>query len=286
MPADALKQIVDFTRRTTELTADEVRQVPGAWIFDTPSIDVAWGLNHVRLTARMSYSDAVALADEAQVRLPFRRVTAEPSALTPTLEGAFAAGGWKAQKDLLMVLRRRPRRHVDTSGIVEVDARHHLDLGRMWSLEEAPDTPEDVLDALCDFWQREAEVRRDRLLGAPDPDGPGILAKAKLRSDGRVAQVEDVYAVPSARGRGLGRALVTRAVEIAGDAGHDVIFIVADEDDWPRHLYEQVGFDPIGRIVHFHLQLPIRQQRLRVPHGGSFGTAAGGGYAAEQRGSS
>jgi GNAT superfamily N-acetyltransferase len=248
---------VSFTRRTTELTADEVHPVRLGWVFSAPSIEVAWGLNHVRVREPASFDEVVALADQAQARLPYRRVTVEPAAMSPELEEAFRAAGWKVEHDLLMVHAWDPDRCVDTSGVDDVDESDHLQLGRLWSLEEAPDIGEDVLDALIGFWHREAEVRGDRLLGVPNPHGNGILAKAKLRSDGAVAQVEDVYTVAGARGRGLGRALVTRAVQLAQEERHELIFIVADDDDWPKRLYAQIGFEPVGRLVHFHRQVPI-----------------------------
>jgi hypothetical protein len=30
------------------------------------------------------------------------------------------------------------------------------------------------------------------------------------------------------------------------------VFIVADDDGWPKQLYARLGFDPIGRMGMFH----------------------------------
>jgi hypothetical protein len=46
---------------------------------------------------------------------------------------------------------------------------------------------------------------------------------------------------------------VSRALEEARDGGHDLIFLIADRDDWPRKLYEKLGFDEVGRIWEFVL---------------------------------
>jgi hypothetical protein len=35
---------------------------------------------------------------------------------------------------------------------------------------------------------------------------------------------------------------------VARDEGHDLVFLVADVEDWPRHLYARLGFDEIGRF--------------------------------------
>jgi predicted GNAT family acetyltransferase len=79
-----------------------------------------------------------------------------------------------------------------------------------------------------------------------------LLAITKLRTAGNTAQVEDVYTTPEARGRGFARALVTRAVELARAGDHDVVFITADDNDWPKQLYARIGFRPLGRLWLFH----------------------------------
>jgi len=71
-------------------------------------------------------------------------------------------------------------------------------------------------------------------------------AYATLYSDGTVAQVEDVSTQPRARGHGLARAVVQHAIDLARAEGHELIFLVADADDWPRELYARLGFDPVG----------------------------------------
>ncbi len=254
-----------FTRRTTELTADEVRTVEAGWVFNTPSIDVAWGLNHVRFATPVSFERATSLADEAQSRLPYRRVVLEPAAVDDALEEEFRAAGWRAEHDLLMELRRPADREVDTSMVGEPSEEDALELARRWTLDEAPDTTAEVMAALEQFWLREARVRGDRYLGIPREHGGGLAAKAKLRSDGRIAQVEDVYALAGARGRGLGRVIVTRAVELAQEDEHELIFIVADDDGWPKHLYATIGFEPVGVVVNLHRELVNRPARRSRP---------------------
>ncbi len=64
-----------------------------------------------------------------------------------------------------------------------------------------------------------------------------------------------MYTLPEARGHGLARALITRAVQLAREEDHELIFIVADEDGWPRHLYQRLGFEPVGHVVHLHREL-------------------------------
>jgi hypothetical protein len=45
--------------------------------------------------------------------------------------------------------------------------------------------------------------------------------------------------------------VVLAAVEAARTAGAAHVFIVAEEDDWPKDLYARLGFDRVGRIAGF-----------------------------------
>ena len=66
---------------------------------------------------------------------------------------------------------------------------------------------------------------------------------------GDIAQVEDVATLEAFRRRGVARAMVSLAIDLA--KGADLTFIVADEHDWPRELYAKLGFRPIGSIRAF-----------------------------------
>ncbi|HEV3390658.1 MAG TPA: GNAT family N-acetyltransferase, partial [Solirubrobacteraceae bacterium] len=133
--------------------------------------------------------------------------------------------------------------------VVDAGEDEVAELMRRWFAEEELDAG--ALDQLVEFSRREAQACADRLLGVRSSDGH-LVAVCKLRSDGRTAQVEDVYTAPEARGRGFGRAVVARGVELAREDGHDVIFITADDNDWPKELYGRIGFRPLGRIWQFH----------------------------------
>ena len=100
---------------------------------------------------------------------------------------------------------------------------------------------------------REGRVRAARNLSIREAGR--VVAMTKLYSDGVTAQVEDVYTVPEWRNRGCARRLITRAIALAIQAGHELVFIVADDDGWPKYLYSQLGFDPIGRMEMFHRDL-------------------------------
>src|SRR4029079_19216333 len=76
-------------------------------------------------------------------------------------------------------------------------------------------------------------------------------AVTTLYSDGVVAQIEDVATLRDYRRRGLARGTVSAAIDAALEMGHTLVFIVADDDDWPKDLYARLGFDAVGRAWAF-----------------------------------
>jgi ribosomal protein S18 acetylase RimI-like enzyme len=60
-----------------------------------------------------------------------------------------------------------------------------------------------------------------------------------------IAQIEDVNTFEEFRGKGFARAVVLAAVREMRAARCDLVFLNALADDWPRHLYERLGFDVV-----------------------------------------
>jgi GNAT superfamily N-acetyltransferase len=77
-----------------------------------------------------------------------------------------------------------------------------------------------------------------------------IAAWARLwvRAGGDEAQVEDVVVLAPHRGRGYGRAVVAAATRAALETSPSLLFIVADADDWPKDLYERLGYATAGDL--------------------------------------
>ena len=62
-------------------------------------------------------------------------------------------------------------------------------------------------------------------------------------SPAQEAYLAEYYVVPSQRGRGYGRELITEALRVAREQGADYAFVVTSDDDRPaQRLYEAVGF--------------------------------------------
>jgi len=67
------------------------------------------------------------------------------------------------------------------------------------------------------------------------------------------AEITQVFVHGPHRGRGLGTAVTRAAIEAAGEV--DDLWIVADDEGRPKHLYAALGFRPSWRSVHM-LRLP------------------------------
>ena len=212
------------------------------------SLPAVWAMNHLRVALALPFDTLVELADEQLAGSRYVHITLENQEAGPALEDDFRAAGWKIDRELLMVMSAAPDRDTDTSIVVGARGRGHgTDAALVWRGRSRPARARPARGIVP---TRDAGLRRSTT-GRPEL-GRSLVAMSKLRSDGRVAQVEDVYTVPEARGRGFGRAVVARAVELARDDGHDLIFIDADDNDWPKQLYARVGFRPFGRIWQFH----------------------------------
>jgi GNAT superfamily N-acetyltransferase len=247
---DSLDRVLAFLRAGVAGTADTARPIKSGVVLSTPSLPVVWSVNQLRVTERLVFEAVVELAEEELAEFGYWHIVVEHQRAGPDLEAAFRAAGWNVERDLIMVLAGAPDRTANTSVVVDAEEDELTDVMTRWHSEDGVRSA-DELAQLVAYSRREATVHQDRPLGVRSGDGR-LIAITKLRGDGSTAQIEDVYTVPEARGRGHARALITRAVELARDGGHKLIFITADDQDWPKLLYERLGFRPVGRVWQFH----------------------------------
>jgi ribosomal protein S18 acetylase RimI-like enzyme len=132
----------------------------------------------------------------------------------------------------------------DTAHVEEVEPRRLRRLREEIIREWQPDADEKTVSEMNAADLLQMKAANSRVFGIVE-DGE-VVSSAQLYSDGGTAQVEDVATLPAYRGRGHAKALVTRAVEEAVAGDHEFIFLVADGDDWPKKLYNRLGFDEVG----------------------------------------
>ena len=97
------------------------------------------------------------------------------------------------------------------------------------------------------------------LLAGAGPDGLAVLRfRLALWSEALECYLAELYVVPAARGRGLGRALMNAAMDLACDEGADYMDLgTAETDVAARALYESLGFSnregkPDGPINYYY----------------------------------
>jgi ribosomal protein S18 acetylase RimI-like enzyme len=228
-----------FGRRLLQAAADEVEELPFGLALRTPSLAGVHNLNRLQVVGAhpgLTVTDLAAQLD-ARVGAPFKDVLVEDDQTAARLEPAFKAAGYEVGRELCMVLTGAADRPPEPGAAEEVDSAVLRD-ERFWT--DLPD-PEKVRQ-LLERDRRMAEAVDERGFAVLGDDGRP-LAGAKLRVHEGVAQVEDVIVLPEHRGKGHGRAVAAAATQAARDGGHDVVFLFADADGWPRDLYAKLGFE-------------------------------------------
>jgi len=94
------------------------------------------------------------------------------------------------------------------------------------------------------FGELLADGRTAVLLAGAGPDGFAVLRfRPAICTDALECYLAELYVVPDRRGRGLGRALMDAAIELARAEGADHMDLGTSEDDVAaRALYESFGF--------------------------------------------
>lgn len=247
-------RLLDFEFALAERANEEVREFEWGRSFLSPSLPLAWDANWA-LVERTGLSAAMvaAAADEGLAGCGHRAVAVRDAAdgtrLAPEID---ALPGWETETNLYMVWRQQAIAAGDAREIRFDDCR---ELRQELIHGEFPaDMPqlEETVDQLLEMNHRFSAAAGDRWFAAPAAQP---TAACCLLSGPDIGQVESVGTLPAARGNGHAKAVISAALAASRQSGHEVTFIVADADDWPRLLYERLGFEPCG-IMHIFRRAP------------------------------
>jgi len=251
-----------FLARTMAGVAERRVPVSGGVALLVDSLPRVYDVNYVHALAAPppSAEELASAADETMAHLHHRKVVVEQGG--GELSAAFAALGFLDTEHLVLVRRREPDRRVDTSMVREV-TWDELDRARRETTLRSPQGDDDLDEMLSTAKRRAAEAVGMRHFAAY-LDGD-VAAFCELRGDGGVAQIEDVNTLEEFRGRGFGRTIVQATLDEAMKT-HDLVFLEALADDWPRELYAKLGFDIVGeRHLFLRAPHPLTALRLRTP---------------------
>jgi GNAT superfamily N-acetyltransferase len=207
-------------------------------------------LNSLHVDAEVDVDQLVAALDDLYGGYGHRRAYVERDDTGGRLAAALRGRHWLVERNALMALRR-PRDRAAAPGLArEVDAGT-LQAAEAATVREEPyGRDEEVVRQLLAMRAALAAAMPATRFFVGRSDGVDA-AVTTLYSDGVIAQIEDVATLRDYRRRGLARATVSAAIDAALEMGHGLVFIVADEDDWPKDLYGRLGFDAIGRAWAF-----------------------------------
>jgi GNAT superfamily N-acetyltransferase len=247
--ADDLERIHRFEREI-ELAGTETVDSPLGRGVLTPELPRRHDSNYLLLEQAESAHEAIGEADRilGGAALAHRVILTFDDQLAWRLMPEFQALGWLINRHVIMVQRREPEKGADLTIVREVH-EPALRPGRTRAILAQPWGTPELARQLLDSKVILAERAQTRFFGV-EVNGE-IVAWSDLYVAQGVGQVEDVATVPEHRGKGYATAVVLRAVEEARQAGAGLVFLVADDHDWPKKLYARLGFDPIGRIHKF-----------------------------------
>lgn len=249
-------RLLEFELEIDRRSNEEVREYEWGVAFLSPALPLAWDANWALIERPgMTAAEVVASAEESLTGYGHRAVAIRDEAEGERLASELALPGWDAERNLYMLWRGTSVPEQDGT-VVETPLAGCEDLRRELIRGEFPAEMEDLeetADQLLEMGRRAGEAAGDRWFLTP-PESPA--SACCLLADGRIGQVEDVATLPSARGRGLGRSVIQGAIAASRRAGHEHTFIVADANDWPRLLYEKLGFEPCGTLHVFRKPPP------------------------------
>jgi ribosomal protein S18 acetylase RimI-like enzyme len=198
----------------------------------------------------VAVAEIMADADRWLAAFEHRWVVVDREQLWRTLDDDFAAAGWDVQTHVFMTHRRPPDRLAPDGAVREVTHDDILAAELRYMQTQPWCTSAEPARQVLEHHIRIGRVLNERCFAIFD--GADVCAYAKLRQRDGIAQVEDVVVLAQYRGGGLGR-LVTTAALVAGlELEPELMFIVADDDDWPKELYARLGFQAAGRTRAFH----------------------------------
>ena len=249
-PSDDLERIVGFCRYLDERCSERIFSSFLATALLCESLPLVYDRNFLRVEdPKVGANELAALADRilGASGMAHRKVITDSAEIGERLTPQFESLAWKVDRALAMV----------HSGAVEQ--------------ERLPLVSEVTSEEMLPFWEEEnrefhpeseelvRQLTQQNLLVERSIDckyfarrsGGRVVSGCQLYSRGGAAQIEAVGTLREYRNQGLASSVVRRTAWEAFASGHDLVWLMADENDWPKALYAKLGFSPVGRFYGF-----------------------------------
>jgi GNAT superfamily N-acetyltransferase len=240
-----MERIRDFEHRIMRGSASEVVPVTGGFAVLSHQFPNSYEHNCLVVDAPLDPALLMGEADRVLggAGLHHRAIELEMEGLEPAWLAEFQACGYDVHPTLTMVLRRLARRSA-SAPVERVSYEELKPVVEAGSRRALPDATELSIRQLV---ERRTATKRACAVTHHAVRGPdGFVARCDLYRVAPIAQVESVETEPEWRSRGYATAVVLDAVELAQKSGCDLIFLIADADDWPQQLYRRLGFERVG----------------------------------------
>ena len=191
----------------------------------------------------VSARELASVADRLQrpAGLSHRKLLVPDRSAGERLAPEFRGLAWQRTRNLVMAHRgerpaepRHPVKVVDPESIREARIRD--------SARELDRTAGEQITGALELI---AEVMKSSSAFAVFAGGEAV-SWCVLYEEGGIAEIDAVATAAEHRRRGYGRAVVEAATRAALDSRDALVFLIADDEDWPKKLYAKLGFEPIG----------------------------------------
>jgi GNAT superfamily N-acetyltransferase len=242
-------ELLEFELSLDLEISDEVVSHDWGRAFLCPTLPLVWDLNWILIEREgMAAAEVLAAAEEVMAGLDHRTVAIRGEADGKRLAKEFANfPDWEVETTIYMLWSGETGRRA-TSRARETPFAGCEELRRELIYAGLPDESVDreaTSEQLLEMDRRFAAASGDRWFVAPSEKPASACC---LLSGNDIGQVEEVGTLAAARGRGYAQATTLAAIAASQEAGHRATFLSADADDWPRLMYEKLGFETGGTM--------------------------------------
>lgn len=248
-----MKRIVAFVNEIERRTATRTEPCRYGTAFFNDRFPIKWDMNYVRVEAIEPDTTAADVAEEVErvqgeAGLEHRKIHVDDEALGAHLSSGFSELGWQATKIVVMArydLDKTRTRSVQVKEMTSQDLRPHME---RWDRSKHDISQDEVV---------QLAGARDYLMDVVDGTNFAAIIDDEVAgwceyySDGELAQVENVCTFEEYRNRGVASSVIMTGIDRAATSGSRLVFLLADEDDWPKALYGKLGFEAVGYIHEF-----------------------------------